>query len=196
MTHPTTEALYDAIGQGITSQDPLGLLKTWLDGPTSLLGEVDDVVRDGDTYIGWAGELTADGTHRTRWTGQLLGVVIPDSADDATARALILSRPAFRRGTVGALRQAAEMHLTGTRRVDILERDTSAYHLTVRTYAQETPDPAVVLRDLLAAKPAGLVLAYVVLTGDPYDSRDAEFATYDALDAYRPTYDDLDEELY
>lgn len=136
MTHPTTEALYDAIGPGITGQDPTGTLLAWLDGPGSLLGEVDDVVRDGD-LPGWAAELTATGTHRTHWTAQLLGVVIPDGASDVAARALIQDRPAFRRGTVPALVAAAKEHLAGSQYVSVIERDGSPYKVRVQVYSEE-----------------------------------------------------------
>lgn len=173
MTHRTTDALYEAIGPGITSQDPERVLLAWLDGPGSLLGEVDDVVRDSDTAPGWAGELTAESSHRTRWTGQLLGVVIPDGLTDEQQRALIVERPATRRGTLPALVAAARALLTDTRYVSVRERDTSAYHLTVTTYAEETPDPAAVNAALQGAKPAGLVLAHVVATKTSYAVQEA-----------------------
>lgn len=184
MTHPTTDALWEAIGPAITSQDPSGIFKAWLDGPTSLLGEVDDVVRDSDTALGWSAELTAETTHRTRWTGQLLGVRIPDGLNDAQQRALILDRPATRRGTLGALVGAAQQHLTGSRYVNVIERDGSAYALRVQTYTEETPDPAAVLRALLEQKPAGLVLTYEDVTMTSFTAIEAEAAqTYTALEA-------------
>lgn len=191
MTHPTTDLLYDAIGPGITTLDN-GTLLNWLDGPGSLLGEVDDVVRDSATAPGWAAELTADGSHNPRWTAQFLGVQVPGDASEQMVRDLIAARPSFRRGTPGALRAAAQLLLTGTKRVDLFERDGSAYRLRVRTYASETPDPAAVEAALRATKPAGLVLTYEVFNGLPYDERDPLFTTYDALDASAATYDALD----
>lgn len=194
MTHPTTDALYEAVGPGITGLDPDGLLLDWLDGPVSLLGEVDDVVRDGPTYIGWAGQLTADGSARLAWTGQFLGVVVPDGLTDAEKRALILDRPATRRGTVGALIAAAQQFLTGGRYVAVKERDTSAYHLTVTTYTEETPDAARVNAALQAAKPAGLVLVHVVVAATSYAASESMAAqTYTDLEALAvKSYTDLE----
>lgn len=194
MTHPTTDALWEAIGPAITSQDPSGIFKAWLDGPTSLLGEVDDVVRDSDSALGWSAELTAEGTHRTKWTGQLLGVRIPDGLTDAQQRALILDRPATRRGTVGALTSAARMFLTGTQYVGVTERDGSPYRFTVTTYTEETPDPTAVEAALREQKPAGLVLTYEVVDATSYEASEALAAeTYSAREALAAlTYTDLE----
>lgn len=192
MTHPTTDRLYDALGPAITGQDPSGLLAPWLDGPGHLLGEVDDVVRDTDSGLGWSREFDPALAKHPRWTAQLLGVQVPDGVSEQTIRDLIVARPSFRRGTPGALRAAAQALLTGTKRVDLFERDGTAYRLRVRTYTAETPDPAAVERALREVKPAGLALTYEVFTGAPYDERDAAFATYDELDASATTYDTLD----
>lgn len=192
MTHPTSDRLYDAIGPGITGLDPDEILKVWIDGPASLLGEVDDIVRDTENGLGWSREFDPAFAQHPRWTAQLLGVQVPADATEQAVRDLIVARPSFRRGTPGALRGAAQAHLTGTRRVDIFERDGSAYQLRVRTYTAETPDPAAVEATLFEVKPAGLVLTYEVFTGAPYDERDGDFATYDALDASALTYDSLD----
>lgn len=182
MTHPTTDALYDAIGPGIT-QDDDGTLLSWLDGAGSLLGEVDDVVRDSDIGPGWAAELTAAHSHKPRWTAQFLGVQVPADASDATARELIATRPSFRRGTVGAIKAAAAMLLTGTKYVGVRERDGSAYRLTVTTYTTETADSAAVNAALQAAKPAGLLLTHQVVTPTSYLALESETAqTYDALE--------------
>lgn len=183
MTHPTTELLYEAIGLGITQQDD-GTLLAWLDGAGSLLGEVDDVVRDSATAPGWAAELTADGSHRPRWTAQFLGVQVPGDATDATARELIATRPSFRRGTVGALSASAAMLLTGSRYVGVRERDGSPYRVTVTTYTTETSDATVVNAALQAAKPAGLLLTHQVVPPTSYAALEAQPAlTYTTLEA-------------
>lgn len=183
MTHPTTDRLYEALGQGITTDDD-GTLLDWLDGPTSLLGEVDDVVRDTDDGLGWAREFDTELSHSLRWVGQFLGVVVPDAATDAQARSLIAERPAFRRGTVSALTAATQDHLTGSRYVGLRERDGSPYRLTVTTYTDETPDPAATEATLRAGKPAGLVLTYQVVASTSYTALESQTAlTYTALEA-------------
>lgn len=184
MTHPTTDRLYDAVGPGITGLDPQGILRLWIDGPASLLGEVDDIVRDTDDGLGWSREFdTAFATH-PRWTAQFLGVTVPDDVSDSTARELIATRPSFRRGTVDALKATAAMLLTGTRHVGVRERDGSAYRLTVTTYTTETPDVAAVNAALQAAKPAGLVLTHQVVAPTSYSALEAMAAqTYMAQEA-------------
>lgn len=194
MTHPTTDALYEAIGPGITDDDPDRIWLAWLDGPGSLLGEVDDVVRDNDELPGWAAELTSDLTHRPRWTGQFLGVQVPEGMDDAAARALIRDRPAFRRGTVPALIAAAQTTLTGSRYVNVVERDGSAYRLRVQTFDDETPDPAATEAALRGQKPGSLLLTYQVIAPSSYAALEAEAAqTYTSLEAgAAQTYTDLE----
>jgi hypothetical protein len=192
VTHPTTQALFEAIGPGITTDDD-GTLLSFLDGAGHQLGDVDDRVRDDDASLGWERELDPDLTRAPGWAGQFVGVVIPGGTSLAEARAMIRARRAFRRGTPDALRDAARAHLTGTKRVDLFERDGSAYRVRVRTYARETPDPGSVALALQAAKPAGLVLVHEVFPGLPYDERDALFATFDDLDASAATFDQLDQ---
>lgn len=183
MTHPTTDLLYEAIGPAITRGDD-GTFLDWLDGAGSLLGEVDDVVRDTD-LPGWAAELTYDRTHRPRWTGQFLGVQIPAGADDLAARDLIRDHPAIRRGTVAALVAAAQTTLTGSRYVNVIERDGSPYQLRVQVFIEETPDPAATEAALRAQKPAGLVLVFQPIG----------ISTYTALElAAAQTYTDLEAE--
>lgn len=178
--HPTTAALFAAIGPGMTVGDD-GTLLAWLDGAASLLGEVDDVVRD-DVTLGWAAELTADRTHRPRWTAQLLGVEPTDGATDADVRTLIRNRPSFRRGTIGAIVAAAKATLTGSQYVNVIERDASPYRLRVQTFIGQTPNPAATLTALLAQKPGGLILTHQVIDMTSYAALEAEApVTYSAL---------------
>lgn len=180
----TTDVLYAAIGKGITSQDDGTLLK-WLSGPGSLLGEVDDVVRDTATAPGWAAELTSELSHRPRWTAQFLGVQVADSADDATVRALIRDRPSFRRGTVGALVAAAQTYLTGTKYVTVIERDGgNAYAVRVQVFTEEVTDAVAAEAAVRAQKPAGLVLTFQIVPMSSYSALEAQTAqTYTSLEA-------------
>lgn len=179
--HSTTLALYAAIGRGITALDD-GTLRSWLDGPGSLLGEVDDVVRDTD-LPGWAAELSCQRTHRHKWTGQFVGVVVPDGLTDEQACALLTDRPSTRRGTPQSIVFAAQQTLTGSKSVTLLERTTSAYALTVYTFSTETPDAAATEAAIRAAKPAGLVLTYQSVSPTSYTALEGEAAvTYTALE--------------
>lgn len=98
------------------------------------------------------------------WLAQLAGVSWGGSATEEL-RAKILDRPAFRRGTTDAIVQAAKTTLTGTKDVHVIERDTSAWRLTVITRTSETPDAAATLRAMLEQKPFGIVLTHTVAAG-------------------------------
>jgi hypothetical protein len=88
--------------------------------------------------------------------GQLAGLTVQQQRD------FIRACSAYRRGTPAAMIAAAQIHLTGTRQVRMVERDESAYRLTVITRTTETPDAAAVERALLTQKPAGIVLTHIV----------------------------------
>lgn len=192
--HPSTVRLYDAIGPGITRDDDTGgwLLLRLLDGIGAEIGAIDDVARDSETSLGWVRELDPDTTTRPGWLAQFVGSRVPTGTSLAEAREIVRARPTLRRGSPGALIDAVRRTLTGTRRVDLFERTPDVNHITVRTYASETPDPAATERAARSQKPVRRVLVMEVFPGLPYDERDARFATYDEMDAAFPTYDALD----
>jgi hypothetical protein len=127
--------------------------------------------------------------------GQYVGVQLPGNLDAAARRIRVRETDGQRRGTLAALVGAAKQHLTGTRRVEIVERDGSAYRFTVTTYTAETPDPARVRAALDEQKPAGLVLTYHVRDGQTYAQAQAAHATYDAGRLAYHTYDDAANKL-
>jgi hypothetical protein len=98
------------------------------------------------------------------WLANLVGVVW-HGAPTEDLRALILDRPAFRRGTTAAIVEAARATLTGSRYVFVVERDTSPWRLTVVTLSSETPDAAETYRQMLRQKPFGIVLTHTVAAG-------------------------------
>lgn len=74
------------------------------------------------------------------WLSQFVGVVQISGLTDQQKKDRIVAREGFRRGTPAGMRAAAQVYLTGTKTVNILERDTgSAYHMAVQTYQSETP---------------------------------------------------------
>lgn len=91
--------------------------------------------------------------------------LIPDGLTVEQKRLRVRSTDGARRGTPEAIRGAAQVHLTGDRKVILLEREGGAYDLTVITYTDETPDEAMVEQALLEQKPAGLTLTYLVVDG-------------------------------
>jgi hypothetical protein len=73
------------------------------------------------------------------WLAQFVGEVFPEGISPADKRDRLRHATGWDRGTVAAIRAAARPWLTGTKTVIIEERDTSAYHFTVKTYRPETP---------------------------------------------------------
>jgi hypothetical protein len=99
------------------------------------------------------------------WLAQFVGLVISDSLPPSQQHSMLNGLGAWKRGTVAALQAAPLPWLTGSQTVLVKERDTSAYHLQVTTYASETTNSTAVAAALQANKPAGLVLTYVLYSG-------------------------------
>lgn len=121
------------------------------------------------------------------WLGQFVGIrpVQLVGLDEAQQRDFIRACSAYRRGTPAAMVAAAQVHLTGTRQVRMIERDESAYRLTVLTRTSETPNPAAVERAIRSQKPAGIVLNYIVSDAPIIDE-----GTLDIDDVTTPDLDD------
>lgn len=105
------------------------------------------------------------------WLAQIAGVtLVPGESEDATRARVIAAAGRFR-GTREALTAAAQMHLTGTRNVRIVERDGSPYRVTVVTRSSETPNAAAVLAAITSrtVKPAGLLVFHVVSNGQTWN---------------------------
>ena len=99
------------------------------------------------------------------WLGQFVGIQITQGLPPSQQKQQLVGLGTWKRGTVAALKAAPLPFLTGSQTVIVKERDTSPYHLLVETLASETTDSAKVLAALLTQKPAGLVLNYVVFSG-------------------------------
>jgi hypothetical protein len=106
------------------------------------------------------------------WLAQVAGERLPTGISDAAARQWITDGPNSRRGTPLAIARAAQRHLELPGVVILVERsmpdgseDPMGDHFTVYTYADQTPNPAQTLADLLTTVPGDMVLNYVTLTG-------------------------------
>jgi hypothetical protein len=130
------------------------------------------------------------------WLAQTVGVTLPPGTPEDAARTIITSVGGQARGTPAALRAAAGLFLTGTKTVYFRERDGGdPYVLEVVTLTQETPDPALVLRALLAQKPGGIVLTYLQTESWDYQeqTQEADMSgwAYTSLTGIFSTYADL-----
>jgi hypothetical protein len=139
--------------------------------------EIDDYASDGDEgEQGWSilVDLNRIPDKGLDWLAQFKGVSFPPGLTPAQKRQQILLTSGWLRGTTGAMAAAPLPYLTGSKTVILRERDPAAcpsipaYGLTVITRTSETPDSAAVLRALIAQKPAGIILNYVVLAGQDY----------------------------
>lgn len=111
---------------------------------------------------------------------------------DPKLRDRIRSLATFGRGRTAALLDAARLRLTGSKSVTVYERwGGDPYTVRVVTRTDETPDPAFTLRDLLAAKPAGLILEHVLATGQTFDDLDAAYSSFNDVDAAYSSFNDL-----
>ena len=120
---------------------------------------------------------------------QWAGVPVPDGVAEASVRASIRSPPAFQRGTVAAISDAARSGegaasaLTGSRFVQVGERDGGAKKLAVATYTVQTPDPAATNRRIQAQTPAWLTATHVLISGWTVGELEAATSTVSALEA-------------
>lgn len=136
----TNNAIVDAIGAALGDVfEPLGLIGYGDEdagfGPVQVLR--DPTVATRDTLA-----------HAALYTGAtpLPGRRVGESDDDYLARArdAAVYPLGIKRGTVEAVKRAAQPLLTGTKSVVVAGVPGNPYQLYVRTRAAETPDPAAV----------------------------------------------------
>lgn len=118
-----------------------------------------------------------------QWYAQLAGLVVPPGTSTEDARTLVLTRGVTRRGTAGAIVAAAQSVLTGTRKVELVERDGSPWRFTVITYSSQSPDPSVIAAAIAGDKPVGLVATVKVLPGQTFGDVKASGMTFGQLKA-------------
>jgi hypothetical protein len=191
-----TERILLALGPALRAQAG-GLLPTLLEGLVGPALDVDVIVTDPSGRPGWSPLFDLDSSPHPAWLGQLLGVPVDLAVNSDQARERILDRPAQRRGTPAALTTAVQAVLTGSRRVELVERDGDAYQLRVRVYEAEVPDVTAVERAVASQKPVGVVATVQVLTGATYQHMTdvhgpayadftADFTSYDAARDHLP----------
>jgi hypothetical protein len=143
----------------------------------NLFQEIEDLASDGDNgETGWSVvvDLNRIPDKGLDYIAQFVGVQLPPGITAADKRARIARTDGWLRGSKGAIQGAPLPYLTGAKTVILRERDVAAapndppYGLTVITRTSETPNSAQVLAALLAQKPAGILLNYVVLAGQDY----------------------------
>jgi hypothetical protein len=159
--------------------------------------EVEFLARDTlNGEVGWSVlvDLNRIPNKGLPYIAQFLGTGVVPGLTDEEQRDRIRASTNLERGTVDQIKRAAALHLTGRKTVVFRERDHAAcpaeppYGLTIITYASETPDPAQTLKDIIAQKPAGIVLRYVTATGQDYDQLYHNNASYGVVYTKYATY--------
>jgi Glycosyl hydrolases family 16/Phage tail protein (Tail_P2_I) len=191
---PLAEEIYAALGPLTIGDEATGWhLLRFVNAIAQAPQWTDDLVRDSDVGPGWSSVVDVDRApaDALAWLGQFIGVEVEPDIDAESQRLRIRETAGFRRGTKAAIEGAARQFLTGNRTVQVLERDTSPYHLKVITFETETPFPDRTEAAVQEQKPAGLVLQYVLSSGATYGELTATGDTYAELSTEYPTYTQL-----
>jgi hypothetical protein len=160
----------------------------------------DETDENGKDAPGWSQLVDIERTpdEALPWFGQFTGARFPPGLTADQQRAYIVNAPQWRRGTLRSFQDVASIYLTGNQTLIIKERYDPANptvdspgHLTIYTYAPETPNPTAVQNALMSVKPAGIILHYQSLTGQLYSTVKANYATYTAVKTKYATYDDM-----
>lgn len=122
------------------------------------------------------------------YLAQFSGVTLEDTMTEDEKRGAIVAPSGFAVGTLGAMVDAIQSQLVGSKSVLVVERPLGeAYQLFIRTQAEETPSQQRVRQAILRQKPAGIVLDYDAIDGQTYDELRDNHDDY--LDV-RSTYSD------
>jgi hypothetical protein len=157
---------------------------------------VDDLARDTDAGPGWSGivDLARVPDDFVVWLAQFVGISARVGDTTASIREEITNRPRTKRGTPATVISAAQSVLSGSARVMLTERDTSAYHFLLQTYVVQTPDAQAVVDAVNRVKPGGVMWVHELLTGPSYaqvETATPPASTYADRKAMFPTYADV-----
>ena len=125
------------------------------------------------------------------WLGQFVGVPVDSALTDAQQRSQIQNETGMSRGSVPTIISTAQKYLTGSQTVVVLERTPTPYSYTVITYTSETSNPTVVQNALTLAKPGGLKLTYLTVSGQVWAQLVANYATWAAVITAFPNWADV-----
>jgi hypothetical protein len=170
----STLGVYRDLGAWSRADDGTWLLLTLIDSVGSQLDQTEQYTRDDAAHVGWGKllDVAACPSIALPWLAQFAGVVVPVGVTDDQIRNLIQTQPNAKRGTPATITAVAQSFLSGTQRVDLLERTPTPYSFRVRVYEGEAGDSANqdnMKMALLAAKPAGLIMTVTVQAGPTID---------------------------
>lgn len=148
-------------------------LLTFIDSIGSQYAITEAYTRDDPTHIGWSQLLDVNvcPPFALPWLAQFAGVVLPVGATTSQMRALIVGQANSKRGTVASLIAVLQQFLTGTQLVTVYERNPDPYSFIIVCQGSQISGgaggatAAAALAALIAAKPAGLIMSFVVQSG-------------------------------
>ncbi len=159
-----------------------------------------DIAQDTDGHAGWEHVLSPTDTPSIalKYLSNYVGVTVQPAWTEEETRDALRNPAAFRRGSVPHIRSVVQRFLTGTKNVQIREREGGAWNLEIRTMDNESPDggsvdgDALIIAALIAeTKPVGIILDFESVPGIDYTGLDADFTDYDDLAAEDLTYDEV-----
>lgn len=115
------------------------------------------------------------------YIAQYLGIQIPSTADDATARALLTGEANLHRGGPDAIVAAAQRWLTGSQAAQLIERTRpdgshSGYWFLLHVLTSEVVDQAALVDAVNSVKPGGIMWQLVINTGTAWAGDSRTFA--------------------
>lgn len=133
------DAVYEQMAPLTYDDETLGWpLLLFLGGVGSMLEELDAF---SHADVPWLGMIDIDNVPDKGlvFLAQFVGVDLDTSLTYDEQRQQIRSHVGWQRGTLEAFKAAGRAKLTGTKTVDVQERQGSAYRFRVITYTDETP---------------------------------------------------------
>lgn len=163
---PSTEEAYAALLHLVRGDEATDWTTLrFLDALLRQLWEIEQLSRDSEDFPGWARIMDIDAApvDSIWWLGQFIGVTPTGGLNEAGKRIRVREADGWKRGAVGAIRGAARQFLSGTRTVNVFERDASPYNFRIQTLDAETADQDQIERAIRSLTPAGLTFVFEVL---------------------------------
>jgi hypothetical protein len=183
--------MYDQL-EPVAGPDPdIGWhLLAYVNAIGEMFQQVADLAEDGDNgEPGWSiiVDINRIPDEGLPYIAQFIGMAFVSGIDAPTMRQQIRDHTSWQRGTPAALMAAVRLFLTGTKTVQMQERNPDAYAFQVIIWASEAPADTSSTSPLvryvnLYAKPAGLTWTITVNPGTPPST------TYTAIYTRGDTY--------
>ena len=186
-----TQRMYDQMDPVASQDAAIGWhLLAFVNSIGEMIQEVDDLAGDGDNgEPGWSiiVDINRIPDEGLPYLAQFIGMTFFEGTDAATMRQQIRDHISWQRGTPNAIMSGVRLFLTGTKTVQMQERNPDAYAFQVIIWASEAPADTSATSPLVRyintyAKPAGLKWTLIINPGTPPST------TYTAIYTRGDTY--------